>query len=274
VICELAHIINPVCAEKRFMAVLTFKFDESYKDKRTLVVAGWFADDKQWRRLESRWQKAIAFENQSLPPEHRISRYHAAEMNAGQGPWKGWDTHRKNRLTRKLLGILSTGRMTAASVGINLGVFDEVFPRRNPPDYSVAYIMCMGTLLLSIADAAKKEPDDVRIALVHDHGPWDQYALASYNQWIDDDSWECRDRFVGIIPLTWKQDVGLQAADLIAYESMRAIDNQLWKPGAPMRYGLSSLIASRVPMFGVYHGKEGIEAMGKFYEEKYGNKPI
>ena len=49
------------------MAIFTFKFDESYKDKRTLVVAGWFADDKQWKRVESRWQKAMAFENNSLP---------------------------------------------------------------------------------------------------------------------------------------------------------------------------------------------------------------
>ena len=50
VICELAHIVHPDRAGKRFMAILTFKFDESYKDKRTLVVAGWIADDKQWKR--------------------------------------------------------------------------------------------------------------------------------------------------------------------------------------------------------------------------------
>ncbi len=99
VICELAHIVHPDRAGKRFMAILTFKFDESYKDKRTLVVAGWIADDKQWKRVESRWQKTLAFENKTLPPEHRIKRYHAAQMNAGDGPFKGWDEHRKHRLT-------------------------------------------------------------------------------------------------------------------------------------------------------------------------------
>src|SRR5271165_356396 len=170
VICELAHIIHPDRAGRRFMVVLTFKFDESYKDKRTLVVAGWIADDKQWERLESRWQKAIAYENKTLAPEYRIKRYHAAEMNAGDGPFRGWDEHRKHRLTNKLLKILSNGRMTAAGCGIDLNAFDELFPKRKPKDYAVAYIICMGTLLLSIADEAKKE-GGVRIAVIHDHGP-------------------------------------------------------------------------------------------------------
>ncbi len=127
--------------------------------------------------------------------------------------------------------------MTAAGCGIDLNAFDELFPTRKPKDYAVAYIICMGTLLLSIADEAKKE-GNVRIAVIHDHGPWDRHALEGYNQWIDDDSWGLKDRFVGITSLTWSDDVGLQAADLIAYESMRAIDNELWQRGTPMRYGL------------------------------------
>jgi len=255
------------------MAILTFKFDESYKDKRTLVVAGWFADERQWKRLESRWQKAIAFENKSLPPEQQIKRYHAAQMNAGDGPFAGWDTPRKNRLTKKLLKILSNGRMTAAGVGIDLAAFDDIFPLRKPKDYGIAYIICMGTLLLSIADAAKEEPEDVRVGLVHDHGPWDKFALEGYKKWINDDSWDCRNRFLGITPRSWKDDVGLQAADLIAYESMRHIDNALWNPDSQMRHGLRNLLSSDVPVFGVYHSRSGLAELLRFFGEKYGYEP-
>ena len=31
---------------------------------------------------------------------------------------------------------------------------------------------------------------------------------------------------------------GSKRLNLIAYESMRAIDNELWQRGTPMRYGL------------------------------------
>jgi len=256
------------------MAVFTFKFDESYKRKRTLVVGGWIADERQWKRVEKRWQKAIAHENSTLPPEYQIKRYHAAEMNAGDGPFKGWDTTRKHRFTNKLLKIVSNGQMTAASCGIDLAAFEELFPQRDPPDYGVAYIMCMGLLLLALADAAREQVPDATIAVIHDHGPWDMHALQAYNAWIDDNSWGERDRFLGITPLAWKDDVGLQSADLIAYEAMRAIDAELWskKQDAPMRYALRMLVGKNVPVYGVYNSRKGLEALAQLFEEKYGYK--
>ncbi|HTR25157.1 MAG TPA: hypothetical protein VMI10_14345 [Terriglobales bacterium] len=256
------------------MAVFTFKFDESYKSHRTLIVGGWIADDKQWKRVENRWQKAIAQENKTLPPDRQIKRYHAAEMNAVDGPFQGWDTARKNRFTNKLLKIVSNGRMTAACCGIDLAAFEELFPKRDPPDYAAAYVTCMGILLVHLAEAAKEQMPNAKIAVVHDHGPWDAYALQAYNAWIDDNSWGERDRFVGIAPLRWQDDVGLQAADLIAYESMRATDNELWskKKNAPMRYALRTLLSKNVPIYGVYNSRDGLEGLAKLFEEKYGYK--
>lgn len=273
-ICELAYAIHPDSPGRRYMAVFTFKFDESYKSKRTLIVGGWIANERQWKRVESRWQKAIAHENRTLPSQYQIKRYHAAEMNAGDGAFKGWDKTRKNRFTNKLLKILSNGQMTAASCGIDLAAFEDLFPQRDPPGYGMAYVICMGLLLLNLADAAKEQIPDAKIAVVHEHGPWDKYALEAYNAWIDDNSWGERDRFLGITPLSWKEDVGLQAADLIAYESMRAIDNELWskKQNFPMRYALRTLISNDVPVYGIYNSRDGLEGMARLLEEKYGYK--
>ncbi len=271
-ICEIAHVVHPDGAGRRVMAILTFKFDESYKDNRSLMVGGWIADDKQWKRVESRWQKAIALENKTLAPEHRIKRYHAAEMNAGDGPFKGWEKWRRNRFTDKLLRILSNGQMTAVGCGMDLRAFDELFPRRMPPDYGIAYIMCMGTIMHAIADAAKGYPPDFRIALVHDHGDWDAHALAGYNDWVDDHSWEDRHRFVRITPLTWREDVGLQAADLIAYETMRWLDNELWVGDDRMRYALRKLVSNDVHIYGVYHSKDALKDVARLFEERHGYK--
>lgn len=196
-------------------------------------------------------------------------------MNAGDGPFKGWDRLHKNRLTNRLLKILSNGPMTAASCGIDLAAFEELFPQRDPPDYGVAYVICMGCLLLALADAAREQlAPDTKIAVIHEHGSWDEYALQAYNAWIDDNSWGERERFVGITSLSWKGDVGLQAADLIAYESMRAIDNELWskKKDAPMRYALRTLVGNNVSIYGAYNARDGLEAMAQLFKEKYGYK--
>lgn len=274
-ICELAYAIHPAPEGSRYMAVFTFKFDESIdKERRTLIVGGWIADDKQWKRVEDRWQKAIAQENKTLPPERQIKRYHAAEMNAVDGPFEGWDKIRKNRFTNKLLKILSNGRMTAASCGIDLAAFDELFPRRDLHDYGPAYVICMSLLLVHLIDAAKEQVPDAKIALVHDHGPWDVCALQAFNAWMAEDSWGEKDRFIGITPLRWQDDVGLQAADLIAYESMRAIDDELWrkKQSIPMRYALRTLVSNDVPIYGVYNSREGLESFAKQLKEEHGHK--
>src|SRR5277367_3585603 len=99
-ICEIAHAIHPANKGRRFMAVLTLKFDESYK-ARSLVIGGWIGNEKQWHRRKQLWQKALAFENKTLPENRKLSRYHAAQMNAHDGEFKGWENEpaRSSRFT-------------------------------------------------------------------------------------------------------------------------------------------------------------------------------
>src|SRR6266404_5635158 len=109
------------------MAVLTLKFDESYKT-RSLVIGGWIGSEKRWARRQQLWQKALSFENNSLPEGRKLSRYHAAEMNANDGEFKGWENEpvRKLRLTKKLLNISGKSKMIPVAAGIDLEAFNEV----------------------------------------------------------------------------------------------------------------------------------------------------
>lgn len=230
-ICELAHIIHPAQAGRRYMAVLTLKFDESYKTK-TLVIGGWIGNDTKWKRRQSLWQKAISFENKTLAPERSITRYHAAEMNANDGEYEGWETEgpRKLRFTKKLLNVSGKSKMIPVAVGIDLVAFRDIFPEQAAPGpIGNAYLLCMKALMEELGKAmALHQPED-RLAIIHDHGDWDVQALQSYNEMVDTVEWEHRHRFVSITPLTWREDVGLQSADLFAYESMRYLDDHNWE---------------------------------------------
>jgi hypothetical protein len=262
-ICEIAHAIHPAMEpRRRFMAVLTLKFDESYK-ARSLVISGWIGNEKQWKRRQSLWQKALAFENKSLPEGRKISRYHAAEMNANDGEYKGWkdEPARKLRFTKKLLKISGTGNMIPVAVGIDLVAFDEIFPHRHPSGIGTPYVLCIKALMNQLAEAlAKHHPND-RLAIVHDHGDWDYTVLENYNQLVDDTRWEHRHRFVSITPLTWHDDVGLQSADLFAYETMRFLDDHNWK-GENMRKPLQVLFQlMNRPAFGFHIGRNYLEGL-------------
>src|SRR5262249_24043973 len=188
------------------MAILTFKFDESYKSGRSLILAGWIADDRQWKRLEQRRQKAIASENKSLPAGAKIRRYHAACMNASDGEFKDWDARRKLRFSRKLLKFLSNGQMAAIGCGIDLQAFSELFPNRIPKDFCIANLFCMQMLMVLIGEAVERQcPPEQRVSFVHDHGDWDAEALKGYNRMMEDSKFEYAHRFVGISSRSWTE---------------------------------------------------------------------
>jgi hypothetical protein len=233
------------------MVVITYKFDESYKGARTMVVGGWLGEEHQWKDVQRQWCAAISFENETLPEGHKISRYHASEMNARDNEFEGWDDKRMRRLTERLLAIVGTSGMVAVTCGMDLAAFLDIFPHRDPPDYGIAYGWCMKQLMILLGKAMGGWESEFRVAVVHDHSHWDNLAHDGFYQLVDDPQWPYRDRFVSITPLSSYADVGLQTADLIAYEAMRWLDNNLWT-GEDMRKPLQKLLKKTDDVNGFY----------------------
>jgi hypothetical protein len=259
-ICEIVPIIHSGDPGHRYMGIFAFKFDESY-NARTLVIGGWIAEASQWKILKRRWRRAIADANRQLPKGKKISRYHAANMNANDGEFRGWESRSEMKLwfTKRLFQIVSTDRMVAVASGIDLKAFCEIFPRRDPPDYGVAYTICMQLAMSRIGEALKRHPPMDRVAIVHDHGNWDKEALEAFNVLVDDPEWQYRQRFVSITPLRWQEDAGLQSADLIAYECMRVVDNELWT-GGNMRKAMQELLKRNPDIYPAYLDREALLA--------------
>jgi len=86
----------------------------------------------------------------------------------------------------------------------------------------VVYSLCMKMVMVELGHALDELPDH-KIFIIHDHGNWDTAALQGYNSMVDEPRWQSRDRLVGITPGLWEQAVGLQAADLIAYETFKTL---------------------------------------------------
>jgi hypothetical protein len=261
-ILEIASIINPARKGRRLMAVMIYKFDESYKDARTMVLAGWIGEENQWRRMQRRWAKATAYENRTLPEGKKITRYHAAEMNANDGEYAGWknESYRKIRFTKKLLRISGRSQMTPIACGIDLAAFLDLFPHRDPPDYGVAYGMCMKVLMREIGKALEDWEPEYKVAIVHDHGPWDNLAHDGFYEFVDDPEWEHRERFTSITPLNSYADIGLQSSDLITYELMRYLHDHNWT-GDDMRIPLKALLAEVKEMFTIYLNRDYLERL-------------
>lgn len=262
---EIAKAAHPGRRGARYVAVLTFKFDESYNN-RTLTVGGWLTEADEWKRLEDQWQKRIEHQNRVMSPEKRITRFHASHMNCYDHEFENWDKEETKLFSEKLLAIIQRRNVIAISCGIRIDDFFDVFVEKNrKTDMGVVYALCMKQVMVELAHALDELPTH-KIFIIHDTGNWDVQALQGYNSMVNDLRWQLRDRFVGITPGKWQDHVGLQASDLIAYETFKHLDNKLFNSTAHVRPALRALLP-KVPLRAKYWDKPVLTAFKKLVDE-------
>ncbi len=248
------------------MAVLQFKFDESY-DSRIMSVGGWIAHEQEWRKLESTWQRRIDFENLHSQPDQQITRYHATEMNCKRGEFAKWDKEMSLLLTKKLIGLIAKRKMGAIAVSCDMEAIQSVFPGGDAKGKKRrAYVLCIKQMIMDIALVMEQLFPGDTVLLVHDHGSWDTQLLQAYNLLIDDPYWARRKLFEGLLSNTGKESVGLQAADMIAYEVFKGVKDKVIDSEAEMRRAMRA-ISTKAPVKAQWINRSSAEALYRIMKE-------
>lgn len=249
------------------MAVLQFKFDESY-DNQIMSVGGWIGDEMEWKRLESRWQKRIDHENSRSRSDQQITRFHATEINGKHGEYKNWDHDMTIQFCKKLIGLLSKRKIGALAVACDMNAIQEVFPNGDPDDIKRrTYTLCFKTLMLEISDVLRNYFPGDTVLLVHDSGNWNSETLAAYDRILGEDELQIRDLFEDLKPKTSNECVGLQAADLFAYETFKGVKQKTNNPEAAMRRGARAMVNKQIPMRATWINLASAQALYKLMEE-------
>jgi hypothetical protein len=244
---DIARMVHPGKRGHKIVAVLQFKFDESY-NHRFMAVGGWIGTEQEWKRLESAWQKRIDFENAHNSADQQIERFHASPLNARDNEFEHWTQEMSIAFSKKLVGIIGKRRLGAICIASDIDALKKVFPDGPENRRERAYVLCIKWMMIEITRIMQDYFPNEQVLLIHDHGDWDIAALNAYNQMIDDSRWENRKFFAGVVPLTGKQSVGLQAADLIAYEIFKGVklNGRLHKDD--MRKAFNALHRKQVPL--------------------------
>jgi len=241
------------------MANLKFKFDESFDDK-IMAVGGWIANDLEWSRLEGAWQRCIDSENERSDPNQQITRFHATEMNCQSGEFANWDKKKRIRLSRKLINRLADRIIGGVAVGCEMEAIQQVWPRGDKTKLKQnTYVVCMKHLMVEIAHILEEYFPGDTVSLIHDHGSWNKQTLAGYNLMVSDIDWKYKELFKGITPMRGSDPsaVGLQAADLLAYEVFKGIKAKTISEDAEVRAVMQTFIDREIPPAGSLDQSEG-----------------
>lgn len=160
--------------------------------------------------------------NKGFPP---ISRYHASDCSNLRGEFdrsKGWDNERQRRFVRKLIQIITAKRkhpVVGFALSAPMGNFQIAYRNRKAAEKNVYRHLLMQFGVLVGEFMAANCPDE-RVSIFYDHVLSDPARHAYIS--LKGDDCPYHDFYVTMAPITWRDAMALQSADLLAYEGQKA----------------------------------------------------
>lgn len=250
---ELCPALFPgnFCGEKLLMMFRGY-IDESGNDQ-FFTLSCLMAKADEWTLIEAAWSKVIDHKNKDLRKTGRqeISRFHTADCSSCRGEFEGWSVPEQIDLAKQLLDIFNVYVTAFVAFTFPIRDFKEVFPDRADNPYPEMYGFLTKFIMLQMVEEIEAAgivlPYPVNFALFHDRNDHGSDMLSAFNHTMDKDpTFDKQKYFSSITSTGWESCVPLQAADLIAYEAFKGIDNMT--AGRKPRKSLLSLRES--PNFG------------------------
>lgn len=234
---RLARLLHPSWHKERTLAVLknyTFIGDETGIDDNSKIcaVAGLVGGERAWEKFDKRWRKVLEIED--------IPYFHAVECERGNENFYGLDVMKRGKIVDRLVQIIMNTTLDIYSYGLVKPHFfawpeddRKWFTQGNPED---PYYLVLDHLFVCSSHAADELDKSEKI----------EYVFEEQNQFRD----EAKRIFKGLrIGPDWPNHVrlgdihfpestpenlikypGMQAADLLAYETYRHLHNKHFKP--------------------------------------------
>jgi hypothetical protein len=241
--------------------VLTFHGDESY-DGRGFMFGGYLGPQCEWGRLESQWLRRLEHERKN---GRALSRFHAKDCAALQGEYEGWSESDRDAHVRKLVSIIRRRSLGIVAAGVDLDALKEVFPGDKRDPIAGAYDLAFRETMILIARAIRKTLD-IHVTIVHECCRFNGLIQKAFWKLKDDARWPHGHRFETCTPMSWKDCISLQPADMVAFDSRRALYARLVHSSTSLRRSLRELASDGRPVFAKYFDKPTLLALRKLHQ--------
>jgi uncharacterized protein DUF3800 len=253
---KLSSIIFSHLAQERMMSMFTAYFDESgtHDTSPLILIAGWVGKDTQWEKFSVKWKDILK--------EYDIDMFHMNKWSNKIGRYGQMKESDRQELIRKLLdcilatvevGFFGSFHMQSYKELIEEGYKDSL---GNP--YSLCAMICIKSLMQWRESKNLREP----IAYILEAGAKGSLEFhAAFN--IARKHPQFGGGFThGPLALWDKKEIlPLQAADIIAYECWKDVNNTVAGFPRPMRFPLIQLVDREIKPIGIYYEKDDLRKL-------------
>jgi Protein of unknown function (DUF3800) len=228
--------------------------DESYRDHHVFVVAGYLAATDTWSVFNYIWNDALRDEG--------LREFHARDCQQGEGEFKGWTVSARQQTWRRFIEVIRRANVLGVVTAIDLSAYDEFAPsikRMRHPGYGHAYFLAFQHQVEEMANQLASLDARERLAFVFDETDGFQGRARQLYDSLKRSESGTLPFVTPLGPLVFadsKQHAGLQAADVLAYESHRYFrDTAFSTAPLPERWQMELLRESRLVIAkGFNHG--------------------
>ena len=215
---ELAGILhsarNPA---KRYIVIFRFYCDESYDGKAAnpdnFAISGFFSDQLTWEEVEDEWS--------AVNLRYGVTAFHATDLNGKRRAFEGWCDDKKCAYSAELMACINRQkqRMRAYNCGIRGDVYRTIISNVGQIKLGHPWIACFKSCVAMIAKDMETLPKEDSFAVVLGREQrFDAQAVQTFGEMAENPLFEYRHRLMTCTPGNPEKIIGLQVADLMAFE--------------------------------------------------------
>jgi hypothetical protein len=217
-----------------FLVLFEAYFDDSGTDAGSPAVtcAGYVALRKYWRALDSHWKHALK--------SYHLKYFRMSEFAQRTGQFKGWNEEKRRRALNLFMDIIREHVEQGLVASVYKSDYDSLVADEIKKEVGGSFALCAN---LSFAEAelfitGQRKRKHVRY--VFENGTLNIGQIAEGFRRAYRDPYALEWRSLDFMPKVWRP---LQAADMIAYEACKALNDLHKMQKQDLRYPFKTLIA-------------------------------
>ena len=201
--------------------MLTAYFDDSGTDLKSdvAVVAGYLSSVANWESFAKSWQ--------SLLNEYGINRMRRTDLEGFHGEFQSWNQDRTKQIAfiRKAHRIIHQFTYTGVGGAMIKADFNRVVPKEFARDYAGLYAWCAYSCVIDIGKWCDKHSYSGIVNYVFEAGTIGLGQVSAMLEAVHKDLALQQKHHIGTWSSGTKAILPLQAADTVAYEWFKFVDN-------------------------------------------------
>ncbi len=221
----------------------------SFGDTRVLAIAGYAARAIEWARLEVAWKRMLR--------RIGVATFHMRECLHRRGAFEGRTAEDSKEALTQVVDVILSHDVHGIGAAVLLRDLGEVIVGRAREEVGEPWHLCFRHVVKEVSERLDRLPRDQWVAFVCDLQ--DQFAREAQRIYLRINStpnWPNRNQLGSLTFGSRHEEVGLQVADVLAYETFKHLDDRLYADRR-IRRSLERLSSGR-PFYGEFYDREAL----------------